>query len=67
MNTTPKIFFMEQLINHYIKDCINIKKIKIVKVIFYFKNTTQERLEPGSRHHIWRGGTLPPGYSWQQS
>ena len=28
---------------------------------------TQERLEPGSRHHIWRGGTLPPGYSWQQS
>jgi hypothetical protein len=27
---------------------------------------TQERLEPGSRHHIWRGGTLPPGYSRQQ-
>ena len=27
---------------------------------------TQDRLEPGSRHNIWRGGTLPPGYSWQQ-
>ena len=25
---------------------------------------SQER--PGCRHHIWRGGTLPPDYSWQQ-
>ncbi len=24
-------------------------------------------LEPGSRHHTWHGGLLPPGYSWQQS
>jgi hypothetical protein len=24
-------------------------------------------LEPGSRQHIERGGSLPPGYSWQQS
>ena len=23
--------------------------------------------EPGSRHHTWHGGLLPPGYSWQQS
>ena len=23
-------------------------------------------LEPGSRYHILRGGTLPPNYSWQQ-
>ena len=23
--------------------------------------------EPESRQHIWRGGSLPPGYSWQQS
>jgi hypothetical protein len=22
--------------------------------------------EPGSRQHIWRGGSLPPGCSWQQ-
>jgi hypothetical protein len=26
-----------------------------------------EALEPGSRRHIWRRGSLPPGYSWQQS
>jgi len=26
----------------------------------------QERFEPGIRHYIWRGGTLPPGFSWQQ-
>jgi hypothetical protein len=23
--------------------------------------------EPRSRRQIWRGGSLPPGYSWQQS
>jgi hypothetical protein len=23
--------------------------------------------EPGTRQHIWRGGSLPRGYSWQQS
>jgi hypothetical protein len=23
-------------------------------------------IEPGSRHHNWSGGTLSPGYRWQQ-
>jgi hypothetical protein len=23
-------------------------------------------LEPGTRQNIWHGGSLPPGYSWQQ-